>query len=489
MKYCRKGSQVMNRKFIRAVLTAPFFLLIFLQTAIAQSPDSLRFDPLQFETPGPHTHRLSNAIPVYMLEDRELPLISVDVLVKTGKLYEPMEQVGLFGIMADVMRTGGTTSRTPESVDEELESMAASVDIRIGPEYGIASLDLLAEDLERGLDIFTDILHNPLFRRDRVELRKKQEIEGIRRRNDDPFDIALRFFPAYLYGRNHPLGAYADVSGILSIGPADLRRAHAALFHPDDLVISVTGDFEQEFILQTLERHFGDWNPKRGVLPSLPEPDIYDGARRVIYINKDLNQSTIVMGYTGMRRTPDNQDIYAIRVMNEILGESSFTSRLFREVRDKRGLAYSVGSYFDTASYAFPGYWFAFTQTMAEKTVETASIILDVIESMKREPVTDEELQLIKDSIINSFVFGFESSSSIVRQRMILDFRGYPEDYLENYTENIARVTSDDVLRVARGNLNLDHLIFVIVGNEEYFEEPLDKLGEVVRIHAEDKVP
>ena len=453
--------------------------------AIATTPAELRFSPLRFEPPQPDKRMLSNGMEVYLLEDHELPLVTVDVLIKTGTLHEPQNKVGLYQILADVMRTGGTRLRTPERVDEELEGMAADVEIRLGTEYGIATLDVLAEDIEQGVDIFADILKDPLFRQDRLELRKAQEIESIRRRNDEPFDIAARFFPAYLFGRDHPLGSYEDVAGIGGITAADLRSAHGMLFYPEKLVIAVTGDFKQD-IIHLLEKHFADWERRETGLSEIPEPDIYSGKPAVLYVKKDLNQSSILLGHISLRRTPDNTDIFAIRVMNEILGESSFTSRLFREVREKRGLAYSVGSYFDTSSYSFPGEWFAFSQTRAEKTVETALIMIDVIESMKREKVTDDELELIKESITNSFVFGFTSSASITRQQMILDFRGYPDDYLQNYTKNIEMVTAADVQRVSRNYLKLDHLIIVIVGNDEYFEQPLSTLGEVITIDPED---
>jgi predicted Zn-dependent peptidase len=477
----------MKPKRIITVLIAVFIpVLGIINSATAKTPADLRFSPLLFEPSQPEKRSLSNGMEIYLLEDRELPLVTVDVLIKTGTLHEPQNRVGLYQILVDVMRTGGTRSRTPERIDEELEGMAADVEITLGTEYGIATLDVLAEDIEHGVDIFADILKNPLFRQDRLELRKAQEIESIRRRNDEPFDIAIRFFPAYLYGRDHPLGSYEDVAGIQAITAAELNRAHNVLFHPDRLVLAVTGDFKRERIIPLLEDHFADWESRKIELTGVPEPKIYSGKPAVLYVQKNLNQSSILLGHVSLRRAPDNTDIYAIRVMNEILGESSFTSRLFREVREKRGLAYSVGSYFDTSSYAFPGNWFAFSQTRAAKTVETTLIMIDVIESMKRERVTDDELELIKDSITNSFVFGFTNSASITRQRMILDFRGYPDDYLQSYTKNIEKVTAADVQRVARKYLKLDHLIIVIVGNDEYFEQPLSTLGEVITIDPED---
>jgi len=470
------------KKILSVLLLSLLALPSVFFSAHATSPDMLRFTPLRFNPPQPEKLGLSNGMEVYLLEDHELPLITVDVLVKSGTLHEPQDRVGLYQIMADLMLSGGTTSRSPEKVDEELESQAAEVNISLGPEYGIATLDVLSEDIESGLDIFTDILRNPGFDQDRVDLRKNQELESIRRRNDNPFNIAARFFPAYLYGRDHPLGSYVEEDSIRGISQTDLHRAHADLFYPQNLTFAVTGDFNKARIVQLLENHFTNWESSQREQSDIPEPKMYRGEPLVLFIRKDLNQSTILLGQTSLKRTTDNTDIYALRVMNEILGESSFTSRLFREVRDKRGLAYSVGSYFDTSSYAFPGDWLAFAQTRAEKTVETTSIMIDVVEGMKAERVSDQELQLIKDSLANSFVFGFTDSTSIARQRLILDFRGYPQDYLQSYTARIGDVTAEDVQRVANTYLKLEHLIIVVVGNEAYFEQPLSTLGQVVTI-------
>jgi predicted Zn-dependent peptidase len=459
------------------------FTLFYSVHAIA--PETLSFTPLTFKPPQPEKLNLSNGMDVYFLEDHELPLVTVDVLIRSGTLHEPQDRVGLYQIMADLMLTGGTETLSPDSVDEVLESMAAEIDISLGLEYGIATLDVLSEDIADGLEIFTDMLSNPGFDVDRMELRKKQELESIRRRNDNPFNIASRFFPAYLYGREHPLGSYVETDGIRAINREDLRRAHANLFHAQNLSIAVTGDFEKARMVRLLEKHFQGWETGMAPRSDIPEPRLHRDGPLVLYVEKDLNQSTILLGQTSLTRSPDNEDIYALRVMNEILGESSFTSRLFREVRDKRGLAYSVGSYFNTSSYTFPGNWLAFAQTRAEKTVETTAIMIDVIDGMKREPVPDHELQLTKDSLTNSFVFGFTDSASITRQRLILDFRGYHKDYLQNYTARINEVTAGDVQRVANTYLDLNHLIIVVVGNEELFEQPLKTLGNVVVIDAD----
>ncbi|MBI1925000.1 insulinase family protein [Candidatus Poribacteria bacterium] len=464
-----------------------FMLICFgwawiLPPAFGRLPKELTFEPLKFNPPKPEKRTLSNGMTLYLLEDHELPLFNVQALIETGTIYDPPDKVGLASICADVMRTGGTVSREPDALNEELESMAASVEIEMDEEYGIASLSTLADDIDKGLEIFADVLRNPAFRQDKLELRKQQEIEGIRRRNDDPLGVAGRYFSAILYGTNHPFGWYPEIEGIESITADDLRAFHANYYHPNNIMLSITGDFNTEKLIAQLEKVFAGWE-KAGV--NFPDVPKIDGPVKpsVNYIFKDLNQTTILMGHFGIQRAPDLPDYFSVIVMNEILGESEFTpSRLMREVRDERGLAYSVGSRMDRSLYTNPGRWIAYSQTRTDKTAEATALILDIIKDMRENPVPEAELQLIKDSIINSFVFRFKSSAQIAFQQMVLDYHGQPPDYIDTYTDNIAKVTADDVLRAAKKYLHPEQMVIVAVGNRDRFDRPLTAFGQVTEI-------
>ncbi len=458
-----------------------FGVASILPSALGRLPKEITFEPLKFNPPKPEKRTLSNGMTLYLLEDHELPLFNVQALIETGTIYDLPEKVGLASICADVMRTGGTVSREPDALNEELESMAASVEIGIDREYGTASLSTLAEDIDSGLEIFADVLRNPAFRQDKLELRKQQEIEGIRRRNDNPFGIVSRYFSAILYGTNHPFGWYPEIEGIESITADDIKAFHATYYHPNNIMLSLTGDFNTEKLVAQLEKVFAGWE-KAGV--NFPDVPKIDGSVKpsVNYIFKDFNQTTIFMGHFGIQRAPDLSDYFSVIVMNEILGASGFTSRLMREVRDQRGLAYSVGSFMDTSRYTNPGRWIAYSQTRADKTAEAMALILELIKDIRENPVPADELQLIKDSIINSFVFSFESSAQIAFQQMMLDYRGFPPDYLDTFTEHIAKVTADDVLRAAKKYLHPDQMVIVAVGNRDRFDRPLTEFGQVTEI-------
>ena len=386
------------------------------------------------------------------------------------------------------MRTGGTVSREPDALNEALESMAASVEVGMSREYGTVNLSTLAEDTEKGLEIFADVLRNPAFRAEKLELRKQQAVEGIRRRNDNPIQLAWRNFSALLYGTDHPFGWYSEIENIESITVDDLKAFHAKYYHPNNMMLAITGDFETETLIPQLEKVFAEWESTEIAFPDVPTVDA-TLEPSVNYIFKDLPQSVMLIGHFGIKRAPDFPDYFALRVMNDILGEGGFTSRLMREVREKHGLAYMVGSIMQTTYYTNPGEWFAYSQTRTDKTAEAISLIIDVVKGLRDTPVPTAELQRTKDSLINSFVFGFESSSQIAFQQMMLAYRGFAPDFLETFTDNIAKVTAEDVQAVAQKYLHPDALTIVTVGNKESFDRPLDEFGEVNEIEIAQPAP
>ena len=457
-------------------------------STFAKPHEELTFEPITFKPPVPEKRMLSNGMTLYLLEDHELPLFNINGLIKTGDIYEPKDKVGLSSIFASVMRTGGTVSREPDALNEELESMAAAVEVGMSREYGTVNLSTLAEDIEKGLEIFADVLRNPAFREDKLELRKQQAVEGIRRRNDNPIQLAWRNFSALLYGTDHPFGWYAEIEGIESITVDDLKAFHAKYYHPNNMMLAITGDFDTETLIAQLEKVFEGWETAEIMFPDIPTVDATPSPS-VNYIFKDLNQTTMLIGHFGIKRTPDFPDYFALRVMNDILGEGGFTSRLMREVREKHGLAYMVGSIMHTSYYTNPGEWFAYSQTRADKTAEAISLIVDVVKGLRDTPVPEAELQRTKDSLINSFVFGFESSSQIAFQQMMLAYRGFAPDFLETFTDNIAKVTAGDVQAVAQKYLNPDALTIVTVGNKDSFDRPLDEFGEVNEIEIKQPAP
>ena len=268
------------RTFLVFQLAAPLLLisLCFTDTALAKDragnsgldallsldPREMEFAPVEFSPPKPERVPLDNGMIVYLLPDHELPLISMSLTVKTGDIYEPADKVGLAGMTGALMRTGGAGSRTGDEIDEALEFISANVSAHIGSDSGSASLDVLKKDFEFALGIFIDVLRAPRFAQDKLDLAKKRAIENIRRRNDRPSGIASREFYKVLYGEHHPYGRITTAKGISRIAREDLQAFHKKYFHPNHMMLGVTGDFAREEMLATLRKTFGTW-PKSNV--------------------------------------------------------------------------------------------------------------------------------------------------------------------------------------------------------------------------------
>jgi predicted Zn-dependent peptidase len=435
-------------------------------------PRTMKFPPLSFEIPQTERVQLSNGMVVYLMENHELPLVNMTAYVKTGSIYEPEGKVGLAGITGAVMRSGGTRDIPSEKLDAELEFMASSIETSIGADSGSASFASLRRNLDRTLELFGQVLMNPAFREDRVIQAKNRTIDALRRQNDDPKGIAERELIRAIYA-GHPLGHHPTIATVSAITRDDLVAFHQRFYRPGSMILAVSGDFDRKALLAKLEAVFAGWQPASAELPSVAMPT--EVKPELLFAQKEVNQTVIRMGHLGIDK--NNPDLYALRVMDYILG-GGFNSRLTTEIRSNLGLAYNVDSYFDVGR-RFPSIFKAETETRSEATGRVIGLMEEIIGGMTKGPVSDQELALAKDSIINSFMFGFTKPEIVVAQRARMEFYGYPAGYLERYRDNIAKVTKEEVLRVAKKYLRPDRMMIVVVGDAAKFDKPLSSFGPV----------
>lgn len=421
---------------------------------------------------------LANGMRLFLLEDHELPLVNISVRIRTGSMYEPAETIGLASITGEVMRTGGTTSKTGDQLDEELESIAASVETGIGLNSGSASMSVLKQDLDTGLAILADVLMNPAFRQDKIELARMQQRSMISRRNDDVGSVAGREFGKLIYGSDSVYARHAEYATIDNITRDDLMAFHQKFYGPNNAMLAVWGDFETRQMIAKIEKAFEQWQKVDLDVPEAPKVK-YEFRKTVNVVRKDdVNQSNVYLGHIGGLMS--DPDYFALIVMNRILG-GGFIGRLFKNVRSREGLAYSVfGAY--SANYDYPGEFYVGCQTKSESTVHAIRAMLKEVEKMQEAEVTDEELALAKDSFLNSFVFNFDTKGEIVNRLMTYEYYGYPADFLQRTRQNVENVTTADVLRVARKRLQPDKVQIIAVGRPDDFDEPLSALGPVNEI-------
>ncbi len=457
---------------------------VFAGEGAKANPRTMTFPELRFDIPKAERVMLECGMPVYLLRDPELPIINITAMVRTGSVYEPPNKAGLASVTGTVMRSGGAAGLAPEKMDDELEFMASSVESHINSDMGMVSLTTLTKNFNRTLQIFSDVLLRPDFSEKRVELARRHLIEGLRRQNDDPKEIGDREINKAIYA-GHPLGVVPTFASAQAITRQDMVDFHRRFYRVDNMILAVSGDFDRSAMLNELNKVFGKRDKAAPlVLPEIPQPP-QQFAPEVLYGRKDVNQTVVRMGHLGI--TKDNPDLYALRVMDYILG-GSFTSRLTMEIRTNQGLAYNVDSHFDVGR-RFTGTFIAETETKAETTYKAISLMKEIITGMTKAPVTDQELKAAREFIINSFMFGFTSPASIVTQRARLEYYGYPDDYLEKYRDNIARVTKEDVLGAARKYLKPEAFKIVVVGDAAKFDKPLSVFGTARELDLKQAAP
>jgi zinc protease len=430
-----------------------------------------------FKPQQPKRLELSNGLVIFLQEDHELPLIDGTARIRGGSVNEPKDKTGLTDIYGEVWRTGGTKTRTGDQLDDFLEVRAAKVETGGGPDSTTISFSCLKGDLDDVFKAFVDVLQNPEFRAEKIEIAQKGEDDGISRRNDEVSEIAHREAVKLAYGLNNPYARQPEYATIAAIKRQDLIDWHGKYVHPNNIILGISGDFDSAAMESRLRAAFDSW-PKG---PALPKNEVhYDPAKPGYYLipKEDVNQSNIRMVALGTTR--DNPDYYAISVFNEAFG-GGFSSRLFNDIRTKRGLAYGVGGGIG-ANFGHPGVLQVSMGTKSQSTIEAIQAVREDIDNLSKDPITDDEIQRAKDAILNAFIFRLDSPDKILGERMTYEYYGYPPDWLDKYQTEIKKVTAADVNRVASKYLHKDQLAVLVVGNTKDFDKPLSSLGAVKNI-------
>ncbi len=431
-----------------------------------------------FDMPSLDIFELDNGIRFYLVEDKELPLIDVNVMVRTGGILVPDDKVGLQALTGTVMRSGGTREYPGDVLNELLEDRAAIMETSIGFTSGSASFNVLSEDFSDLLPVFVDLLRNPVFPEDRIELARTQQGSSIARRNDDQGAVAGREFQRMIYGQDSPYSRRIEYATLDNISRDDLMAFHQQSFVGRNMMIGVTGDFVMDEMKARLRDAFSAIPAGDELTLTFPEVD-YEFTPGVYFVDKpDVNQSYVLLGHIGGMR--DNPDYAALQVMNRVLS-GGFSSRLMQVVRSELGLAYSVFGSFGSGVY-FPGTFTAGVMTQSESTAQAITAIIGQIERLQDDAISEEELARTKDQFLNTLVFQHTSIASVLQERMSNDYAGLPPDTFERLVEEVSAVTVADVQRVARQYLRPDALRILVVGNSAELGDQLEVFGDVVEV-------
>lgn len=470
----------MKRLILCAILltTSSLFTMVPRSAAQVKTWQQIPVPPLAaFKPQQPRRIELSNGMVIFLQEDHELPLIDGSARIRGGSHDEPEGKAGLTDIYGQVWRTGGTTAQTGDQLDDFLEVRAAKVETSDGPDSTSINWSCLKGDFDDVFKIFADLLQHPEFRADKIDIAKKGADDAISRRNDQIGQIARREAAKLAYGADNPYVREPEYATIAAVTRQDLIDWHGKYVHPNNIIIGVSGDFDSAEMEAKLRAAFDSW-PRGSELPK--DTVEYHPAPPGYYLipKEDVNQSSIHMVALGIKR--DNPDYYAVTVFNEAFG-GGFSSRLFNDIRTKRGLAYGVGGGIG-ANFGHPGILQVTIGTKSQSTIEALRAADEDIDNLAKDPITDDEIRRAKDAILNAFIFRLDSPDKILGERLTYEFYGYPADWLDRFPAEIRKVTAADVNRVAAKYLHRDQLAVLVVGNTKQFDKPLASLGAVKTI-------
>jgi zinc protease len=427
--------------------------------------------PRPFNPQQPVRVQLDNGLVLFLQPDRELPLISVNIAVRGGSADESADKTGLVELYAATWRSGGTQKRSGDQIDDFLGLRAATVESTSDEDSTGLAANFLKTDFDDVFKLIVEILREPEFRQDKVDVAKRQIFTAIARRNDNPGEIINREAAKLAYGKDHPLARQTEYATVGSVTREDLLAWHKRTVHPNNVYLGLSGDFDPREMEEKIRARLGSW--AKGPAMAKTKLNFTPTKTGLYFVGKeDVNQSSIQLVQLGT--TNKNPDAYALDVMNEILG-GGFSARLFSSVRSKQALAYNVRGGVGLG-WENPELYRLSMGTASKNTRAAIEALLKEVNGMLKSPPTEAELLRAKDSLLNSFVFKFDSKAKILRDRMNLEFYGYPPDWTTKYYENIQKVTLADVNRVAQKYLNPGGFAIVVVGNPAEIGEQLKQL-------------
>lgn len=477
------------KKTIIAIL-ALTFLCAGLGLAQAKHPSELKYPVLKYEPPDPKAFRVvyAGGLRAYVQEDKSLPLFNITAIINCGDLYIPKDKAGLSRVLGDQLIKGGTKTREGSAIEDRIDFLGGTLNFNVGERTSTLSLAVLSKDLDEGLATFFDVLQNPAFREEPMKLAKARFIEQLRQANDQPSAVLNREYERLLYGDNAVTWqpTKATYEGITA---ADLNAFHGKYFSPKNVILAVSGDFAKAGLKTKIDKLAAGWKGGAVAFPALPkafpspEPGVY-------FVQKAINQGYINLGHLGLEDT--NPDYFAVQVMNFILGGGSFTSRITTKVRSDEGLSYNQGSRY-TYRWGLPGTFAGYVQTKSSTVGYAISLIINEFERIRKEPVSDAELETAVNFYLESFADTFQSSQSTMMSFANLEMTGKPMDYYKTYRSKIQAVTKVRVQDVAMKFIQPDKIAIMIVGDwdpcnkgGDKWPGPLDKLGKVHRVNLID---
>lgn len=424
-------------------------------------PSKLTFPEYVFTPPLSKEYReeLSCGVPVYIVEDNELPLVNLSITFRGGGYLETRSTTGLVSMMGALVRSGGTTSISAEELDEKFAYLAASVSVSGGGTTLTASLNSLSSTFDETMELFLDMLQRPGFQDSRLRIEVDDKIESMKQRNDHPSSILRRESSMLLYGDSY-LGREPVEDSINSITKPDLVAIYTKIVNPSNMIVSISGDFNKANMLQKLDAAFCTWIAGDRLADP---PDVRsDYAPGIYFVDRDVPQGGVRIMLRSIQQ--NDPDLAAATIMNYILGGGGFSSRITKSVRSDEGLAYGVGSRLSPGIWG-DGVWGAGFESKNSTVALATKLVFDEIEKIKAELVSEGDLALAKSSLVEQFPSVFGSKSGMLSVFVNDELSHQDPLYWQTYRDKINAVSAEDIKRVANRLLRPEDMLVVVVGN------------------------
>ena len=469
-----KPSLFSNNTFLASWrLGGGLFFFLFCSAVFAKEPVVPPTAPLNIQVPPFGTKTLSCGMKVLFLKNADLPLVSVDLLVPGGTLLDPEGKEGLAALMSSALRNGGAGKLAPEAFDAALEERAASMEAGAETEDFTAGFKCLAGDFPDILGLFADMLRRPAFDPKRFETDKSESLDSLNRLEDTPDALTRVLFNRGLMAHS-PYGRWSSPKTVTALTREDVADFYRKNYSPQGSVLVVTGNFDEEKTAAQLENLFGDW---KGAAGRAAASDAQPPGPVIYFFPKDVSQVFIRYGVLGVKRHDPKK--IPLDVANYILGGSGFTSRLMREIRSNRGLAYFVDSF--SIPYNVRGVFEVVGGTRTDSVKEYLDLMFQVMGDFAKDGPTPRELAEAKQSMVEEYAYNFESPFTLAPYKASLDFHGYPDDYLATYRDKIKKVTLEQASDAARVVLDQKNWVLVVCGPAD-LEKELEGFGKVVTV-------
>ena len=448
-------------------------------SGIPGSHTEIKLGKIDFEIPRAERWEMENGLKVVYYRNDEVPVVRLKLFFPGGSLSDDSGIPGLASAAGSQLREGSTRGMSPEELDKRLDDLAASIESDFGEEYGSLGLYSLVEDFDEVFDLLARIARQPAYDAKRLAVWKKLAIEGIKRRRDKPTKMAGMAFNELIYGKGSRFAQSATIDSVKRISRENLKAFHRRFVRPDGAILAVSGAISKEEAKTAIEKHLGGWERGSELRPPLPK--VNHRIKPGIYVlERKFDQAQVLMGHRGpTRRVPEDFDI---RLFNRIFGQGGFSSVLFREIRSRKGLAYSV--YGGIWTGVVEGSMQVYVGTRNEQVSNAIESVFDLIKTSRSELPDKGDFESAKSATERSFIFKFDDPGYIATRAALLEILGYPSDYDHSYLQHIAEVNRDSVRAAAKKFINPEQMVVVVVGNvdAEMLAKKFAKRMEVYRL-------